>query len=577
MAHTLRNSDVADLFAEIADLLEITGANPFRSRAYRNAALTVRDYGPDLGTLLRSGEPLPKLPGIGEDLRAKLHAAFTTGHVALLDELHAQVPPGLTGLLTLPGLGPKRVKLLWRELGVTTPEALREACAAGRVKEVHGLGPKTEARLLAALGAAEPPARRFLLADARERAADLLQFLRQLPGVTAAQAAGSLRRGAETVGDLDLVATAADRAAAIAAFVKHPAVTAVQGAGETRATVRLTTGLQVDLRIVAPESYGAALHYFTGSKAHNVALRARALARGLKLNEYGLFRGEARLAGRTEDEVYAALGLPFIAPELRENRGELEAALAGALPRLVARGDLRGDLHCHTAASDGRDTLEAMVAAARAAGLTYLAVTDHSASSRAAHGLDERALRTQLERIDALNATLSGFTVLKGAEVDIREDGSLDYPDAVLAQLDLVIASPHGPPASTKAKQTRRLERAMDNRYVALVAHPTGRRLLERDGAPLDLERVIRHARNRGCALELNAHPLRLDLNDRACRLAKNAGVPIAIDTDAHGAASFAHLELGVAQARRAWLTPADVLNTRPLAELRAWLLALRS
>ncbi len=565
----VRNEEVAAVFDEIADLLEVRGDNPFRVRAYRNAARTVRSLGREVADLVAAGEDLTRLPGIGQDLADKIRELVTTGTSATLEELRRELPPGLGALLRLPGLGPKRVAALHHELGIDSLEALRRAAEAGRLRGLPGFGPKTEARVLEAIRARLDTGRRFLLAEAEGWAEALVEHLRAARGVNEIVVAGSFRRRRETVGDLDILCTARDGAAVAAHFVRYERAAEVLSQGTTRSTIVLQNGLQVDLRVVEEGSFGAALHYFTGSKAHNIAVRRMGQQRGLKINEYGVFRGARRVAGSTEESVFRAVGLPWIPPELREDRGEIEAAQAGALPRLVRREDLRGDLHCHTRASDGRSTLEEMAEAARAAGLEYLAFTEHSRSLRVARGLDAARLRAHVEAIRRLDERLEGITLLAGIEVEILEDGSLDLPDEVLAELDVVVGAVHSHFDLPRARQTRRILRAMDHPHFHILAHPSGRLLLQRDPYDVDLARVIRHARERGCFLELNANPDRLDLDDVHCRMARDEGVLVAICSDAHSSLGFANLRYGVGQARRGWLGPEHVLNTRPVEELR--------
>ena len=565
----IHNADIAAIFEQIAELLEIQGANPFRVRAYRNAARTVGEFGQELAALVAAGRELPHLPGIGDDLAGKIREIATTGRCALLERLRGELPPALTELLAVPGLGPKRVKALHEALGVDTVEQLRAAAEAGRIRAVPGFGPKTEQRILEHLRGPGEPERRLLLAVARQYAEALAAYLRATPGVQQVEVAGSYRRRKETVGDLDLLVTAADAAPVMARFTAYDEVREVLSQGPTRASVVLACGLQVDLRVVEPASFGAALHYFTGSKAHNIAIRKRGQARGLKINEYGVFRGKDRIAGETEQSVFAAVDLPWIPPELREDRGEIEWAARAPLPRLVERADLKGDLHCHSRASDGHATLEELAAAARAAGLKYLAITEHSQRLTVARGLGTERLLKQCAEIDALNARLDGIVLLKGIEVDILEDGRLDLPDGVLGQLDIVVGAVHSHFDLPPARQLKRLMRAMDHPHFTLLAHPGCREIDKRPLLDLDWLRLIRHARQRGCFLELNAQPKRLDLTDVHARLAKEEGVLVAIDSDAHTAHDFGNLDYGIGQARRGWLSAEDVLNTRPLAELR--------
>jgi len=573
----VRNEEVAAVFDEIADLLEIRGENPFRVRAYRNAARTVRSLGRDVAGLVAAGEDLTRLPGIGRDLAGKIREIVGTGTSATLEALRRELPPGLGALLRLPGLGPRRVAALHRELGITSLEALRRAAETGRLRSLPGFGPKTEARVLEAIRAHLDTGRRFLLAEVEGWAEALAGHLRAGPGVDEVVVAGSFRRRRETVGDLDILCTARDGAAVAAHFTAHERVAEVLSRGPTRTTVVLQNGLQVDLRVVPEAGFGAALHYFTGSKAHNIAVRRMGQRRGLKINEYGVFRGARRVAGATEESVFRSVGLPWIPPELREDRGEIEAALAGKLPRLVELRDLRGDLHCHTRASDGRSGLEEMARAAREAGLEYLAVTEHSRSLRVARGLDARRLRAHVEAIRRLDERLEGITLLTGIEVEILEDGRLDLPDSVLAELDIVVGAVHTRFDLPRARQTRRILRAMDHPHFHLLAHPSGRLLLQREPYDVDMARIIRHARERGCFLELNANPDRLDLDDVHCRMARDEGVLVAICSDAHSSLGFANLRFGVGQARRGWLGPEHVLNTRPLGELRRLLAAARA
>lgn len=564
----IANADVAAVFDEIAELLEVQGGNAFRIRAYRNAARTVGDLPRSVADMVAAGEDLDALPGIGRDLAGKIAEIVATGTCAQLESLRKLLPPGVRELLHLPGLGPKRVQQLHEALGVGDLQSLREAAQAGRIGALRGFSAQSERRIMEAVQARLATERRFRLDAAAQVAEALLAELRAMPGVDEAQAAGSLRRARETVGDLDLLVTARTGSNVTAAFAQLAQVKTVLSRGPTRASVVLASGMQVDLRVVRPASLGAAWLYFTGSKAHNIALRSLAQERGLKLNEYGLWRGARRIAGATEAQVYEALALPWIDPVLRENRGEIEAARDGALPALVERAHLRGDLHVHTDASDGRDTLRAMAEAARERGHRYIAITDHSQRIGLVHGLDAGRLARQIDAIDELNARLSGITVLKGVEVDILEDGRLALPDAVLSRLDLVVGAVHERFELPRERQTARLLKAMDHPHFSILAHPSGRLLGERAGCELDMERVVRHARERGCFLELNAHPARLDLDDLACRVARDAGVLVSIATDAHSTAELDHLHWGVGQARRGWLRPGDVLNTRKLGEL---------
>ena len=564
----VHNEDVAAIFDEMADLLDIQGNNPYRVRAYRNGAFTIRHLSRKLADMVAQGEDLTRLPGIGKDLAAKITEIVKTGHARALDRLHKQVPASLETLLRIPGLGPKRVRALYYELHIKTLKQLEDAARRGRLRELPGFGPRTEQRILENISAHRTAETRFLHSMARRYAEPLVQYLRKVTGVDQVVVAGSYRRGKETVGDIDILVTVSGKSPVMQRFVEYDEVADVVSRGRTRSTVYLRCGLQVDLRVVDRISFGAALHYFTGSKAHNIRIRHLGQQKGLKINEYGVFRGEQRVAGKTEESVFASVDLPWIAPELREARGEIEAARAGHLPVLVERSDLRGDLHCHTRATDGTASIEDMAVAAQRAGLEYLAITDHSHHLTIAHGLDADALHRQIDEIDRINDRLVDITVLKGIEVDILEDGSLDLTDTVLGQLDLVVGAIHSGFRLSRKKQTERILRAMDSSCFSILAHPTGRLLGERDGYAVDMERIIDAAHQRGCFLELNSQPQRLDLTDDACLLAREKGVLVSINSDSHQAADFDFLEAGIRQARRGWLEKKHVLNTLPLKTL---------
>lgn len=565
----VHNAEVATAFEEMADLLEIEGANPFRVRAYRFAARTLRDLPAEVGEMVAKGEDLTSLPGIGDDLAGKIKEILATGTAAALEAQRKRVPATLTELLRIPGLGPKRVKTLAHELKVRSLSELQTAAQAGRVRTLSGFGEKTEQHILDALATRLAEAPRVQRAVAIPYAEALVAYLEQSSGVSRVIAAGSYRRGLETIGDLDILVTAPAGHTVMDRFVAYQEVRDVLAHGATKSSVRLQSGLQVDLRVVPQESYGAALLYFTGSKAHNVVLRQLAQQRGLKLNEYGVFRGDKPVAGETEESVYACLGLSWIPPELREGRGEIDAAKAGRLPHLVDLQDLKGDLHAHTRATDGRNSLPEMAEAARLRGLRYFAITDHSRRLTMAKGLDSARLLQQMEDIDRLNATLSGITILKGIEVDILEDGNLDLPDEVLGRLDLVVGAVHSRFNLSNRRQTERIMKAMDHPHFSILAHPSGRLIGRREPYDVDMLRIIRKARERRCFLEVNAHPERLDLTDIHCRMAKDEGVLLAVNTDAHSMLDLENARFGVGQARRGWLEKTDVLNTRSYAELR--------
>jgi DNA polymerase (family 10) len=565
----VHNAEIASAFDHLADLLEIEGANPFRVRAYRNAARTIGDLPHSVADMLAKGDDLAELPGIGEDLAAKIAEFVETKRLPLLEEVKRRTPAGLVELTAIPGIGPKRAKVLFDKLKIHSLADLKKAAASGKLHGLAGFGTKTELKLVGELKHKREVEQRFRLDVAEDFAEPLLEHLKDSKGVKQAVIAGSYRRRKETVGDLDVLVAADKGSDVMERFIGYDEVAGVAAHGDTRSTVVLRSGLQVDLRVVPEESYGAALHYFTGSKAHNIAVRKLGVARGLKINEYGVFRGTRRVAGATEESVFDQVSLPFIAPELREDRGEIEAAAAGRLPRLVRLEDLRGDLHAHTTASDGKSTLAQMAKAAQALGHEYLAVTDHSRHATVARGLNPRRLARQITAIDKLNARLKGIHILKACEVDILADGALDLPDAILSELDLRVCAIHYKFDLGETEQTERVIRAMDNPHFNIFAHPTGRLLGERAAYPIDLERILKAAKERGCAIELNAHPTRLDIDDHVCRLAKEMGVKVAIGTDAHSTDGLRFMKYGVGQARRGGLEAGDVLNTRSWPELR--------
>ncbi|MGN6139624.1 MAG: DNA polymerase/3'-5' exonuclease PolX [Ralstonia sp.] len=563
------NQAIAAIFNEIADLLEVEEANPFRVRAYRNAARMVEGMTEGVDAMLARGADLTALPGVGVDLAAKMREIVETGTCAMLTRVRTEVPSYVLQLLQLPGLGPKRARALQHELGITSLDELARAAAAHRIRELHGFGPRSEERLLEALNARLARDRRYGLAIAKPCADALTHYLLASGLVDQLVVAGSYRRGRDTVGDLDLLITGRKRAQIVEHFVHYNEVATRISAGPTRASVVLKNGMQVDLRVVRSDAFGAALVYFTGSKSHNIALRKLAQAQGLKINEYGVFRGKARIAGQTEASVYRAVGLPWICPELREDQGEIAAAQSGALPSLVEQSDIKGDLHVHTSASDGTASLEAMAAQARLLGYQYLAVTDHSPRIGITHGLTAERLAAQADAIDRFNAEHEGWPVLlKGVEVDILEDGSLDLPDSVLGRLDLVVGAIHSHFSLPADQQTSRILRALDHPHFTILAHPLGRLIGERNACNVDLKRVLTAIAQRGCYVEANAQPSRLDLSDVGCRLAKAEGVLVSIASDAHSPADLTNLPLGVTQARRAWLGQADVLNAHSLDTL---------
>lgn len=568
----IQNADIADIFMRVANLLEIEDANPFRVRAYRNAARTVGDLPRDVAGMIAAGADLTELPGIGRDLAGKIAEIVETGSLELLQDLEERTPADLDELMDIPGLGPKRVAALHRELGVTGRGDLAAAAEAHEIRRIDGFGEKTEETIREALAGASGHPARILLQEAERRAAPLVAYLKKTAGIKDVTVAGSFRRRKETVGDLDILVACRRDAAVMDRFTRYEDVAEVVSKGDTRSTVRLRSGLQVDVRVLPLVGYGTGLHYFTGSKAHNIAVRRRGVQRGLKINEYGVFKEDTRIAGKTEQEVYDAVELAYIEPELREDAGEIEAAAQDRLPRLVTRQDIRGDLHVHTQATDGKDSLRDMVGAARDLGYDYLAITDHSRRVTVAKGLDTGRLAEQIERIDRLNAELDGFRVLKGIEVDILEDGALDLPADILEALDLRVCSVHYHQNLSRRRQTRRILKAMENPCFNILGHPTGRLIGQREPYDVDVEAVMRAARQNGCFLELNATPDRLDLNDVHCRMAKEIGVKVALATDAHSTAGLAFMRFGINQARRGWLGPEDVINTRGRDDLLALL-----
>ncbi len=570
----LPNEAVAAAFDEMADLLAISGENRFRIGAYRRAARIVRTL-PRALSEFAGIEELDQIPGIGPDLAAKIQELLRTRTLRSLQQLRTKVPAGLRALLGLPGLGPIRVRALHSALGIKGMDDLRRALAADRLQRLRGFGPVLQQRLEQALSAAAAP-QRWLWSVAAQYAEPLRDYLRSLPRVTQVEIAGSYRRGRDTVGDLDLVVCARGPLDLASALRGYAEVRDLSAAGPTRCSAVLANGMQVDVRVVAPDSAGAALYYFTGSREHGVRMRQRAQARGLKLNEYGLFRGRRRIAGASEQQILTALGLPWIAPELREDRGEIDAAQRGELPQLIELRDLQGDLHAHTSASDGREPMPKMVAAARAQKLRFMAITDHSRHLGVVHGLDAGRLARQIDEIDALNETLEDFAVLKGAEVDILPDGRLALPDSILRRLDVVVAAIHSHFDLPQAQQTSRILRALERPCVSILAHPTGRLLGERAPYAVSFERILAAARARPCFLELNSQPARLDMDDVLCQAAHAHGVLVSVASDAHSGAELADLAGGIRQARRGWLCAKDVLNARPLREVKALLATTR-
>jgi DNA polymerase (family 10) len=567
-AQRIENAEVARILREIADLLELEAANVFRVRAYRNAARNVEELAEPVASFVESDRPLTDIPGIGEDLGGKITEIVRTGTHSMLRKLERGAPKGAVNLMHVRGIGPRRARMLSEKLKVRSVADLERAARHGRVQTLRGFGAKTEAAILRELAARESEARRMLRPVAAQYGDELLAYLRECPGVRQVELAGSFRRCRETVGDLDALVASSEPETIVERFTSYPKAAAILERGRTRAAIRLRSGLRIDLRVLDERSFGAALHYFTGSKAHNIAVRRRGQQRGLKINEYGVFRGKRRVGGATEQEVFDAVGLPWIPPELREDSGELEAAAHGRLPTLITLDDVRGDLQCHTTDSDGRDSLEAMAAAAESLGYEYLAITDHSPAVRVTGGLDSAGFRKQWRRIDALNARLKRLTLLRGVEVDIHRDGTLDLDNCALAGFDIVLASIHSHFTLAREAQTQRLLRAIAHASVDILAHPGGRQIGRRATLDYDADRVLRAAVDAGVWLEIDAQPERLDLDDASSRLAIARGATLVIDSDAHSVAELGFMRWGIDQARRGWVERAHVANTWPLQRL---------
>ena len=568
----MRNLEIAKLFNEIADLLEIKDENIFKIRAYRRAAMNLESLTEEIEAVAGRGG-LTEIAGIGKDLAAKIEQALETGRIEYLEELRREIPRGVVELMAIPGVGPKTAKLLFDRLQVDSVEKLESLAQEGKLLGLPGIKQKTVENIVKGIQVVKKGRERMLLGQALPLAREIVWILEKLPAVREISMAGSLRRMRETVRDFDLLITSTKPAKVMGTFTSLPQVAEVLVHGETKATIRHREGIQVDLRVVEPECFGAALQYFTGSKEHNIRVRELASRKGLKVSEYGVFNEATgkRIAGATEEEVYRAIGLPYIPPELREDAGEIEAALEGRLPNLLTLDDLRGDLHAHTNWSDGHHDLEALVEAAHRRGYEYVIVSDHSRSSTIAGGLSEEKLLDQIGKIRALNKKYRNFRILAGSECDILADGRMDFPDRVLAQLDIVLCAVHSRFKQGRAEMTARIVKALSNPYVHILAHPTGRLIGERDPYDVDLEAVFAAAKQHGKAVEINAQPSRLDLNDHHARRAKELGVMLSIDTDTHFLDQLENMTLGVATARRAWISKADVVNAMPLEKLLAW------
>ena len=566
----MKNNEVAKVFQDIADLLELKGENVFKIRAYQKAARAIEYHPRELRVMIDEGEDLQSIPGVGEAIAKKAAELITTGELGYYENLKAEFPQGITNLLAIPGIGPKTANKLSNELGITSVDELERAIHAGRVARIFRLGEKTADNILHQIQALRRKDQRIPIGEALPIVEEIIGTLRPIQGVRNLTAAGSLRRFLETVGDIDLMGTADNPREVIDAFVALPHVRQVLAQGSTKASVIVSGGLQVDLRMVEHDSFGSLLQYFTGSKQHNISLRERERKHGLKLSEYGItvIATDKLEKFSTEEEFYHRLGLQYIPPEIREAQGEIEKAEQGTIPKLVELSDIRGALHTHTEWSDGHDSIEEMALAAKDMGYQYIAITEHSAGRGIAHGLDVERLRKQVTEIKALNKRLTGIHVLTGIEMDIRADGSLDLPHEILPELDIVIAAVHSAMNQSEEKMTRRVINAIENSDVDMIAHPTCRLIGEREPVAIDLEAVFRAAAKNNKIMEINAMPDRLDLKDIHAFRARDLGVKLAIGTDAHSIAHLGLMRFGVGVARRAWCEPQHILNTLPLAEL---------
>ena len=577
----MENIEIAQVLDELADLLEIRGSNPFRIRAYRNAVRTVQGQTRGLRQMLAEGEDLTELPGIGKDMAAHIQELVETGRLGRLEEVAQEVPRSLVELVKLDGVGPKKAKKLWEELGVTDLELLEAELQKGTVQELEGFGQKTVEKIAEAIDAYRTRSGRFRLDTADDLIRPLVEYMREAPGVERVEVAGSYRRRRETVGDVDLLAQCEGSGAEVVTyFTRFGSVEKVVNEGDTKGSVVLRSGLEVDLRVIPAESFGAAMHYFTGSKEHNVRVRQLAQRKGLKVNEWGVFRvdedaedGEGeRMGGAEEEDVFRAVGLPWIPPVLREDRGEFELGEDGEVPGLVEVDDFRSDLHMHSTWSDGKQSIEEMALSCRERGYEYMVITDHSPALKMVQGLTAERARQQWEEVEQVNARVDGFTVLRGMEVDILRDGSLDMDDGVLEELDMVLIAVHSLMDMDRSTMTDRVIKAMEHPSVDLLVHPTGRLLGRRDPYPIDVEAVLQAARDLQVAVEINANPHRLDLSDVHVHRARELGIPVAINTDAHSTNGLDNMSYGVDQGRRGWLNSDDVLNTRSLDDFRSWL-----
>lgn len=564
----IHNSDIAEIFNQTADYLEILGENPFRIRAYRNASRTVASITRNISDMVAANEDLTEFPGIGKDIAGKIKEIVGTGTFEMLEKLKNHLPPQLNKLMSISGLGPKKVAKLYKQMNITNLVQLKQAISTGKLLEMEGFGEKTIKNIEEEIKRLEQKqSQRTMISVANQYAVSIVEYLKKAPGVNTVCIAGSLRRQRETINDIDILVTCADADKMMEYFVNYDEVQKVLSQGKTKSTVLLRSNLQVDVRAVPHESFGAALQYFTGSKEHSIELRRIAMKKKYKVNEYGVFSGNKPIAGKTEEEVYAKLGLPYIEPELRENRGEIKSALKGNLPNLITRKDIKGDLHTHTDYTDGHASIKEMAIAAKNLGYKYIAITDHSQHVTIAGGMSISEIRKQIDAINKID--IKGITILKGVEVDILEDGTLDYPDEILNALDIRICSIHSKFNLQGKKQTERIIKAMDNPYFNILGHPTGRLINKREPYDINIEKIMKAAKEKRCILELNAFPDRLDLNDIHCKMAKDMGVKIAISTDAHRPGDLEFMRYGIGQARRGWLEAGDVINTLSLPALK--------
>lgn len=569
MTTPVKNIDIANIFDRLADLLELEGENPFRVRAYRNAAATVENLPQNLEEMVKKGDDLTSLPAIGNDLAQKINDIVNHKEIDLLKRLEEKNPIDFEELNRIQGLGPRRIKKLYEILNVQNIDDLYHAAEEQKIRDLPGFSKKIEEHILEEIKKIKEKYNRMKISTAEQNALPIVEYLRENRSIQDIEIAGSYRRRKETIGDLDILVTCEDSISVMTHFVNYFDIDEVLSKGDTRSSIILKSGIQVDLRVLPQKSYGAAMLYFTGSKAHNIVIRKLAKQKDWKVNEYGLFSNDDFLAGETEKGIYNKLGLPYIEPELRENRGEFEAAESGNLPELIKLSDIKGDLHTHTNLTDGKNTLEEMAEAAQKLGYKYIANTDHSKRVTVAGGLDEKQVFENIKRTDKLNENFKDFTILKGIEVDILEDGSLDLSDKVLKELDIVVAAIHYKFNLTREEQTERILRAMDNPYLNIIAHPTGRLINEREPYDIDLEKIMQKAKENNCILEINSQPSRLDLNDLNSRKAKEMGVKLVISTDAHSTTQYDFMRFGIGQARRGWIEKNNVINTRNINQLK--------